>query len=131
MINEHSTSSFIFHVERIDQSTGQFFSYFQTVELSLYCISLKYTKILYVTIISKQKLAFRKHEDVPLSTGSKIVYGHQSLLRRKYFNSFRSKLCVEWVSKTIKEIQSCFKSHLSSVKIPLQNNEFLSIKPYG
>lgn len=69
MINEHSTSSFIFHVERIDQSTGQFFSYFQTVELSLYCISLKYTKILYVTIISKQKLAFRKHEDVPLSTG--------------------------------------------------------------
>lgn len=58
MINEHSTSSFIFHVERIDQSTGQFFSYFQTVELSLYCISLKYTKILYVTIISKQKLAF-------------------------------------------------------------------------
>ena len=67
MINEHSTSSFIFHVERIDQSTGQFFSYFQTVEL-LHCFSLKYTKILYVAIISKQKLAFRKYEDVPLST---------------------------------------------------------------
>lgn len=80
MINEHSTSSFIFHVERIDQSTGQFFSYFQTVELSLYCISLKYTKILYVTIISKQKLAFRKHEDVPLNRYGTSLYWNVELL---------------------------------------------------
>ena len=35
----------------------------------------------------------------------------------------RPSACI--ISRShFKEIQSCFKSHLSSVKIPLQNNEF-------
>ena len=74
MINEHYTSSFILHVEGIDQPTGQFYSYFQTVELLLYWFYLKYIKILYLISISKQTLAFRKYEEVPLSTDTEQAF---------------------------------------------------------
>lgn len=96
MGNEHHTNSLILLIGEWPTLWTTLFLFLDKEALSIFlCPKIHWSTLSYSEIVSRQKLAFRNYEDLPLSTEyrsslycnvgplfqSKIIYDHQSLLR--------------------------------------------------